>query len=152
MTESSPSFGANGFPLRVRPPSTKNSRYSLLLSICSMYCKWHSFTMSQKLQEINVWCVMVRVSDSWPRTSQVWLTASKLFTHMCLCHLHAVYLKTRISSNTNAHVCTAHLCNARFIFINFAIAVAAVNSSQWIASPPASCKDHSLPPNFVSGY
>ena len=38
-TESSPALGGDGFPLRVRAPSTKNSRNSPFLSDCSMYCK-----------------------------------------------------------------------------------------------------------------
>ena len=38
------------------------------------------------------------------------------------------------------------------IIFHLASAVAAVDSSQWIASSPASCRECSPPPNFVDGH
>jgi len=44
-----------------------------------------------------------------------------------------------------------HKWNGKNFHFYLASAAAVVNSSQWIASSPASCKDCSPPPNFMSG-
>ena len=78
-TESSPSFGADSFPLHVRSASTKNSRNSLLLSNCSTYCKSQSFSASQncsrlpvKTGHVKIHCNGSSIVTREQQTSLIW--------------------------------------------------------------------------------
>ena len=99
-------------------------------------------------------CMLGLCMQQWQREACGW---PLITTVMCQCYLRLFSHIVRFPDCIPAKAVLLSACNyangfPMLLSFHSASAVAAVNSIQWTASSPASCRDCSPPPNFVNGH